>query len=276
MFAEFFSVLSVAGETMLKIVPVTIALGVVFALLSQWSACNPGQVWWRKREIVTDVLYWFLIPLMARFVRIGLMVMGAAYIYGIHGTEALVSFYDDGFGPLARLPLWAQALAFLVAFGRGAVLVSPPVSRRAHVEVPRHPSFVGRARLDLGGALSPGQHSARHGDRRRGAAARRHFAQRHAVGRPLHDRAFGLRPRQSQLDLGSVEIRPCQPGLSSLAPHGGRSRRLEELRRHISDLGYCCSAPGTCRRTQLPDAYGVDDKAFPESFGAQMLYPFKQ
>jgi len=26
----------------------------------------------------------------------------------------------------------------------------------------------------------------------------------------------------------------------------------------------------------LPDAYGIADRSFPTSFGAQMLYPFKQ
>ncbi|MGC1957476.1 MAG: hypothetical protein WA683_07515 [Pseudolabrys sp.] len=64
---------------------------------------------------MSDICYWFLIPLAARFVRIGFMVMGAASIYGIHGSEALINFYDDCFGPLARLPLWGQALSFLVA-----------------------------------------------------------------------------------------------------------------------------------------------------------------
>ena len=114
MFVEFLSVLEVAGQTLLKLIPISIALGVVFAVLTQWSACNPGRPWWRKREIVTDVLYWFLIPLGARFVRIGLMVTGAAYLYNIHGAEALIKFYDNGFGPLAEMPLWAQALTFLI------------------------------------------------------------------------------------------------------------------------------------------------------------------
>ena len=27
---------------------------------------------------------------------------------------------------------------------------------------------------------------------------------------------------------------------------------------------------------ELPDAYGIDDQSFPESFGAQMLYPFRR
>ena len=26
----------------------------------------------------------------------------------------------------------------------------------------------------------------------------------------------------------------------------------------------------------LPEAYGVDDTSFPESIGAQMMYPFRQ
>jgi len=114
MLAEALAVAKVAGETMLKLVPISIAFGIIFGVLTHWSACNPGRPWWRKREIVTDICYWFLIPLAARFVRIGFMVMGAAYIYGIHGADALINFYDDGFGPLAKLPLWAQALTFLV------------------------------------------------------------------------------------------------------------------------------------------------------------------
>ena len=55
MLLELYSVLNVAGQTLLKLVPVTLALGVVFALLEQWSACNPGRPWWNKREIVSRV-----------------------------------------------------------------------------------------------------------------------------------------------------------------------------------------------------------------------------
>ena len=115
MFLELYSVLQVAGQTLLKLVPVSIALGIIFALLEQWTACNPGRPWWHKRQIVTDVIYWFMIPLMARFVRIGLLVIGAALIFNIHGEQQLLAFYDHGFGPLSELPLWGQAIVFLVA-----------------------------------------------------------------------------------------------------------------------------------------------------------------
>jgi len=43
MLAELLSVVKVAGETMLKLVPISIAFGIVFAVLSHWSACNPGR-----------------------------------------------------------------------------------------------------------------------------------------------------------------------------------------------------------------------------------------
>src|ERR1700681_1946464 len=115
MFSELISVFLVAGETVLKVVPISIALGIAFAVLTHWSACNPGRPWWRKREIVTDVCYWFLIPLAARLVRIGLVVIGAAMVFNIHGTQPLFDFYGNGHGPLSELPLGLQAIIFLVA-----------------------------------------------------------------------------------------------------------------------------------------------------------------
>ena len=42
---------------MMKVVPVTIALGLVFTVLSHFWACNPGKPWWRKRELITDICY---------------------------------------------------------------------------------------------------------------------------------------------------------------------------------------------------------------------------
>ena len=195
MLLEFLSVLEVAGQTLLKIVPVTIALGVVFAVLTHWSACNAGQVWWKKREIVTDVCYWFLIPLGARFVRIGLMVMGAAMLFDIHGADALIKFYDNGFGPLAEMPLWAQAITFLVV----SDFLLYWFHRWYHgVHLWKYharPSFLAGTGLDLGGALPPGQHPVRHRNRRRRAAVGRHLAQRDAVGRTVHHGVIGLRPR---------------------------------------------------------------------------------
>ena len=102
------------GETILKIVPVTLALAVIFSVLSYFWACNPGNPWWRKKELATDVCYWFFVPLITRVVRIGLLVLAASVFFGIKDADDLIAFYDNGHGPLATLPLWVQGLLFLI------------------------------------------------------------------------------------------------------------------------------------------------------------------
>ena len=53
-------------------------------------------------------------PVICRVVRIGLLVIGAAVVFNITDADDLIAFYDNGHGPLAELPLWAQAILFLV------------------------------------------------------------------------------------------------------------------------------------------------------------------
>ena len=45
----------------------------VFTVLTWFWACNPGQAWWRKRDLVTDLCYWFFIPVITRYLRIGML-----------------------------------------------------------------------------------------------------------------------------------------------------------------------------------------------------------
>ena len=238
MIVETLAFLDVAGQTMLKLVPITIALGVVFAVLAHWSACNPGHPWWRKREIVTDVLYWFLIPLSTRFVRIGLMVMGAAYFYGIHGAQPLMDFYDDGFGPLAKMPIWLQAFTFVVvsdfltywihrAYHRGALWKYHSVHHSSEeldwISAARfHPVnlLLGSVLVDVAlllAGISPNVML--------------------WVG-PFTTATSAMVHANLNWTLRPVQIRAGQSGFSPLAPHGARSRRLEQFLRHIPDLGH--------------------------------------
>ena len=52
--------------------------------------------------------------MITRVVRIGLLVLGAGVVFNIHGADELIAFYDNGHGPLSELPLWLQAILFLV------------------------------------------------------------------------------------------------------------------------------------------------------------------
>jgi sterol desaturase/sphingolipid hydroxylase (fatty acid hydroxylase superfamily) len=275
MLSELFSVLQVFGTTVLKILPISIALGIVFALLTHWSACNPGHPWWRKREIVTDVCYWFLIPLVARFVRIGLMVMGAMYLYNIHGADDLMKFYDDGFGPLAALPLWAQALTFVVV----SDFLLYWIHRGFHSAGLWKYHAVHHSSEDLDWI----------------SAARFHPVNIF-LGTVIVDVALllaGISPNV-MLWVGPFNI------VTSAFVHANLNWTLGPFkyvfagpvfhRWHHTALerGGSSNFAGTfpiwdllfgtfyMPENKLPDVYGIDDKRFPAGFGAQMLYPFRQ
>jgi sterol desaturase/sphingolipid hydroxylase (fatty acid hydroxylase superfamily) len=275
MLTELLSVFIVAGETLLKIVPVTIALGIVFAALTRWSACNPGDPWWRKREIVTDLCYWFFIPLGARFVRIGLLVMGAALVFDIHGTEALIKFYENGHGPLSELPLWVQAITFVVASD--------------FLMYWNHRAFHGTHLWKY--------HAVHHSSEDLDWISAARF---HPVNLFLGSVAIdvllllaGISPNV-MLWVGPFTI------ASSAFVHANLNWTLGPFKYVIAgpvfhrwhhtalDRGGNSNFAGTLPiwdllfgtfympENELPDAYGIDDGDFPHTFGAQMMYPFRQ
>ena len=275
MLIELYSVLTVAGETLLKLVPISLALGIVFAVLTHWQACNPGRLWFQRREIATDILYWFLIPLGARFVRIGLMVMGAALIFDIHGTEALMKFYDNGFGPLAEMPLWLQAFTFVAA--------SDFLLYWFH-------------RLYHGAALWK-YHAVHHSSEELDwiSAARFHPVNI-LFGTVLVDVALllaGVSPNvmlwvgpfttahsafvhaNLKWTLGPFKYVLASPIFHrwhhTAADRGGSKNFAGTF--PVLDLMF-----GTfyMPKNVLPDAYGIEDKHFPAGFGSQILYPFTQ
>jgi sterol desaturase/sphingolipid hydroxylase (fatty acid hydroxylase superfamily) len=102
------------SHSLVKGVPITIAVAAVFTILTWFWACNPGRAWWQKRDLVTDLCYWFFIPVITRFLRIGMLIVGAALLFHITTADGLVAFYDNGHGPLAALPLAAQMILFLL------------------------------------------------------------------------------------------------------------------------------------------------------------------
>src|SRR5262245_16746901 len=114
MLEEVIAVVHSMGVSVMRLLPILAGLGAVFAVLSYFWPCNSGRPWWRKRGLMTDLAYWFFIPLLARYFRIGRMVLGAAWLFGINTPEGLTEFFNDGHGPLAQLPLWAQGVIFLV------------------------------------------------------------------------------------------------------------------------------------------------------------------
>jgi sterol desaturase/sphingolipid hydroxylase (fatty acid hydroxylase superfamily) len=111
---EFLAFFITIGQTFEKTIPISLALAAAFTVLTAFWACNPGRPWWRKRDLVTDLCYWFFIPVIARYLRIGLLIVGAALLFRITTADGLIAFYDNGHGPLAALPLPVQMIIFLI------------------------------------------------------------------------------------------------------------------------------------------------------------------
>ncbi|HEY7242723.1 MAG TPA: sterol desaturase family protein [Xanthobacteraceae bacterium] len=275
MFEEYLAVVQSIGLTLIKIVPVSIALAGAFTLLSFFWACNPGKPWWRKRELLTDLCYWFFIPLFARYLRIGLLVVGAALVFRITTAEGLIEFYDDGHGPLAQLPLWLQAGIFLV----GSDLMMYWIHRAFHrrplwkyhaihhssedldwISAARfHPIniFLGSVATDvvlLLAGISPNVLVFL------GPFTTAHSAFVHA---------------NLNWSLGPFKYLIASPVFHrwhhTAAERGGERNFAATF--PFIDLAFgTYYMPGN----ELPGAYGIADRSFPSTFGAQILYPFRQ
>ena len=114
MIQELLAVIVTAGQTFTKILPISIGVALLFTVLTWFWSCNPGRAWWQKSDLVTDLCYWLIIPIITRFLRIGMLIAVAAIVLGITSGDGLVAFYEHGHGPLATLPLVAQGIIFLI------------------------------------------------------------------------------------------------------------------------------------------------------------------
>ena len=108
------SIVEQIGVTFEHLAPYLVFAGVVFPILTTRYACNNTGPWWRSRELMTDLCYWFVVPVFTRFLRIGLLVLGAALVFGITEEQQLIAFFDRGHGPWAALPFWAQVGIYLI------------------------------------------------------------------------------------------------------------------------------------------------------------------
>jgi sterol desaturase/sphingolipid hydroxylase (fatty acid hydroxylase superfamily) len=110
---------SIAGQvahTLWVFLPSAIAFAAVFAVLSLFSgqACNPGRTWWRNPGLLTDLCYMVIVPFVAPYMRMSLMIAGAALLSGVVTGSQVADYFAHGKGPLAGLPFWAQVPIYLV------------------------------------------------------------------------------------------------------------------------------------------------------------------
>jgi sterol desaturase/sphingolipid hydroxylase (fatty acid hydroxylase superfamily) len=212
---------------------------------------------------------------MARFVRIGLLVLGATLVFDIHGPDALIAFYMHGHGPLSELPLWVQIIVFLIAsdfllywihrgFHRPAMWKYHAVHHSSEelewISAARfHPVniFLGTVAVDvmlLLAGVSP---------------------EVMIVVGPFTIAYSAFVHANVNWTLG-----PFKYVLASPVFHRWHHTAADQG----GDMNFASTFPildwlfGTFYMPEgkLPAAYGVGEKEFPQGFGGQMLYPFRQ
>jgi sterol desaturase/sphingolipid hydroxylase (fatty acid hydroxylase superfamily) len=88
-----------------------VLLSVLFWIIERVCGASKGKPWFR-RQWLTDVGWWFFLPLVGKwFTRFAVFVPAAILIaLGVTQAETLQQRLYTGFGPLGAQPLWLQAL----------------------------------------------------------------------------------------------------------------------------------------------------------------------
>lgn len=105
------------AQTVWGFLPSVVVLAIVFTALSLFSsqACNPGRPWWRNPGLFTDICYMVIIPFLAPYLRMSLMIAGATLLSGFMTTPQIADYFAHGKGPLGGVPFWGQVVIYLVA-----------------------------------------------------------------------------------------------------------------------------------------------------------------
>ncbi len=111
-------IIDTLGAAMLPQIPYALGLSIFFTAVTYFKsqACNPGKVWWRNRELFTDLQYFFIGPIIMPYLRIMLMLLIAGLLRGALSDNDIVDYLQNGRGPVSQLPFWGQ-VAFYVIVG---------------------------------------------------------------------------------------------------------------------------------------------------------------
>ena len=202
-----------------------------------------------------------------------MLIAGAAVLFGITTADGLIAFYENGHGPLAALPLAAQMIIFLI--GEDFILYWT------------HRLFHGKGLWKY--------HAVHHSSEElEWISAARFHPVNLFFGAVIADVVLlitGISPNvfvvlgpitiahsafvHANLDwtLGPfkyvIAARSFTAGITP--PRNAAARRISP---RLSRFWICSSARSTCRPASCPDSYGIDDREFPTTFGAQLVHPF--
>jgi sterol desaturase/sphingolipid hydroxylase (fatty acid hydroxylase superfamily) len=103
------------GKGVLEQLPLFAAVAAAFTVLGFFthSKASTGP-WWKKPDLITDLLYVFLMPALSAYARLAFLIVGAALITGALTGGTVEEYLSGGRGIFAGLPFWAQLIVYLI------------------------------------------------------------------------------------------------------------------------------------------------------------------
>lgn len=248
----------------------------VFTILSliPRQACNPGRPWWRSRSLRADLAYMAVTPLIAPALRAIPFFLIAAVMSAATSVEATYNYVQNGRGPLSALPFHLQFLSYFILFDFLSYWTHRLFHRRALW--PFHMAH----------------HSAQDVDWTTGYRM-------HPVNFLLGSYAINALMIFLGAPLATIALFAPLDVAWSYFVHANLNWTLGPLRYAIATPVFhrwhhtAASEGGEANfaaflaiwdvlfgtfhmpRNALPENYGVADKAFPQGFAGQIVYPFR-
>src|SRR6476660_4285839 len=95
------SVFDSIGKSVIGNLPGTLALAVLFSILSVVARpCNAGRPWYRKPDLLIDLTYWFVGPMIGSVILISFLTLAMLAVHSV-SPEAARDYIVSGYGPLA-------------------------------------------------------------------------------------------------------------------------------------------------------------------------------
>jgi sterol desaturase/sphingolipid hydroxylase (fatty acid hydroxylase superfamily) len=257
-------------------IPTMLALAMVFTLLAvfQGAASSPGKVWWRNPGLATDICHALANSVLGPYFKVFLIVTVFAVFAGLQSADTIEDFLANGYGPFHGLPFWWQAALYLLladfflywihrgfhfsqlwrfhAIHHSATQVDWTTSYRNHpVNLLMQQSFVSVLMLMLG--ISP-------------------EVMVFFVPWDVFSAAFVH--ANVNWTLGPLKYVIATPVFHrwhhGLPDDGGNSNFAPTFSFYDVLFGTFYMPEG-----RLPQTFGVDDRAFPEAYLRQLVYPFR-
>ncbi len=103
------------GHSVASNLPGIVILAIAFTVLSLVAKpANPGRPWYRKPDLIVDLCYWFIVPMIGSLVFISLLSAAMMVVQGID-PQAARDYVTTGRGPLSGLGFWPQVVIALLA-----------------------------------------------------------------------------------------------------------------------------------------------------------------